>query len=154
MSASGIGGGKRNVNVELNLVPFIDLFSTLICFLLLTAVYQELESVSAGAAPTLAQTNQPNEPPPPPEKKVQLSVSLLMDHLELGEDDVVTKIDHVAAAPDYERFGDVIKAWHVKYPDRKDLVLNTDSRAPYKFLIGLMDTLITDRFPDVGINLN
>ena len=40
MSASGLGGGgKKSVNADLNLVPFIDLLSTLIVFLLITAAF-------------------------------------------------------------------------------------------------------------------
>ena len=155
MSASGMGGGgKGNVNIELNLVPFIDLFSTLICFLLLTAVYQELASVSAGAPPTLAQTTPNDSPPPPQEKKTQLSVSLLMNRLELGEDELVTNIAHLGTEPDYAKLAETLKIWHEKYPERRDLVLNTDSRAPYKQLIGIMDSLISGKFPEVGVNLN
>ena len=151
-----MGGGKRGPNADLNLVPFIDLFSTLICFLLLTASYQELEQINTGAPPTMTQQAPDNnpEPPPPPEKKVQLSVSLLMDRLELAEDEKITKIPYVGAEPDYAALKDKLLEWRTKYPARKDLVLNTDSHAPYKSLIGLMDTMLTSKFSDVGINLN
>ncbi len=35
-------GGKRSLDAEINLVPFIDLLSMCICFLLMTAVWMEI----------------------------------------------------------------------------------------------------------------
>ena len=38
-------GGKKELNAELNLTPFIDLLSTCVCFLLITAVWLEIGTV-------------------------------------------------------------------------------------------------------------
>lgn len=38
-------GSKKELNAELNLTPFIDLLSTCVCFLLITAVWIEVGSV-------------------------------------------------------------------------------------------------------------
>jgi biopolymer transport protein TolR len=38
-------GGKRNLDAEINLVPFIDLLSMCICFLLMTAIWVEIGSI-------------------------------------------------------------------------------------------------------------
>ena len=38
-------GAKKDLNAELNLTPFIDLLSTCVCFLLITAVWIEIGSV-------------------------------------------------------------------------------------------------------------
>lgn len=38
-------GGKRNMDAEINLVPFIDLLSMCICFLLMTAIWVEVGSI-------------------------------------------------------------------------------------------------------------
>lgn len=38
-------GGKKDLNAELNLTPFIDLLSTCVCFLLVTAVWIEIGTV-------------------------------------------------------------------------------------------------------------
>ena len=47
---AGIGSapssGRRSLDAELNLVPFIDLLSMCICFLLMTAVWMEVGSVN------------------------------------------------------------------------------------------------------------
>lgn len=38
-------GGKKDLDVQLNLTPFIDLLSTCVCFLLITAVWIEIGTV-------------------------------------------------------------------------------------------------------------
>ena len=38
-------GSKKELNADLNLTPFIDLLSTCVCFLLITAVWIEIGSV-------------------------------------------------------------------------------------------------------------
>jgi biopolymer transport protein ExbD len=43
-------GRKRNMNFDLNLVPFIDMLATCICFLLMTAVFINLGSVKVNQA--------------------------------------------------------------------------------------------------------
>src|ERR1700684_529248 len=47
MGASvGTGDGKGNVNVEINIVPFIDLMSCLTAFLLFTAVWANIAQIN------------------------------------------------------------------------------------------------------------
>ncbi|MCB9092236.1 MAG: biopolymer transporter ExbD [Halobacteriovoraceae bacterium] len=41
----GLTRRKRDMNAELNLTPFIDLLSTCVCFLLVTAIWIEVASV-------------------------------------------------------------------------------------------------------------
>src|ERR1700722_17138709 len=43
---SASGGRRRSLDAELNLVPFIDLLSMCICFLLMTAVWMEIGGVN------------------------------------------------------------------------------------------------------------
>lgn len=151
MGASGLGGGgKRNANVELNLVPFIDLLSTLICFLLITAVWQQINVLSTNTGATTTSDN----PAPPDEKKVELNVSLLLDHLEVSEGQRSMKFPHIQGEPDYASLLRVLADWKTRYPNRSDLLLFTDSQAPYKQLIKLMDTMVEAHFDDVGVNTN
>jgi biopolymer transport protein ExbD len=44
------GGRRKTLDAELNLVPFIDLLSTCICFLLMTAVWMEIGSLQVKQA--------------------------------------------------------------------------------------------------------
>src|ERR1700749_4709054 len=79
MGASvGTGGGKGNVNVELNIVPFIDLMSCLTAFLLVTAVWVNIARIQTKPV-GLSRDGDPNPDPPP-----QLSVLLDSEGVWLG----------------------------------------------------------------------
>src|SRR5688572_29259374 len=74
VSVPGGKGGKRAVDVEIPLVPFIDLLSSLISFLLMTAVWNQvsrLELKNGSDSP-----EQQQQTPPPDEKKMQLKVHI------------------------------------------------------------------------------
>src|SRR5512140_888457 len=45
-AAIGAGDGKKSLNVELNIVPFIDLMSCLTAFLLVTAVWVNIAQIN------------------------------------------------------------------------------------------------------------
>ena len=78
------GGGN-----EPNLTPFIDLFSVLVCFLLMTAAWVQLESMPTSIEKTTA-GEPPATPPdqPPPEKKTALAISMFMDKVILKENEI------------------------------------------------------------------
>lgn len=61
VSVEGGKGRRKKVNAELNLVPFIDLLSVCIIFLIATAVWIELSSMPVDQA-----LSDPTQPPPPP----------------------------------------------------------------------------------------
>lgn len=150
-------GGGKSANAELNLVPFIDLFSALICFLLMTAAWNNLESINTGAPPKSIDVRDDNDPPPPatPEKpKVTLTVTLYVDRLDIGEGNQIKTFRHQNGTPDFSALTNTLAEWKKKFPDRKDVVLATENRAPYKHLIKLMDVFIAGEFPEVGITLN
>lgn len=64
------GGGKRSLDFELNLVPFIDLLSCCISFLLITAAWNQLSRI-----PTNQKADPPGASRPDQEKKhVELMV--------------------------------------------------------------------------------
>jgi len=47
MGAGGKNNGRREVDAELNLIPFIDLLSSLILFLLITVVWVQISQMAA-----------------------------------------------------------------------------------------------------------
>lgn len=156
MSSSGMGGGGKSATFELNLVPFIDLLSTLICFLLITAVWQEVDSVSSNVPPkaTVDQPDTPTPPPPENEKKAVLIVSLGTSTTDFSENEKLTSIPYVGGEPDIQKVSELLREWKTRYPDRMDLIFATDNKAKYKHLVQLMDIFVAEKFPDVGINLN
>jgi len=82
VSVEGGKGRGRKVNAELNLVPFIDLLSTLITFLIATAVWVELSSMQVDQS--IADPNTPPAPPEDPPPPPPLTIHLRADGIWLG----------------------------------------------------------------------
>ncbi len=141
---------------EPNLTPFIDLFSVLICFLLMSAAWIQLESlpvqVDKKKDPTASAA--PSEPPPVEDKtkKVKLALRLFTDKLVVTENEKDTPIPNSGESFDKGQLSETLKAWRGRYPDKKDIVLNTDVGVTYGSMIHMYDFLISENWPDVGIN--
>ncbi len=140
------GGGQY----ELNLTAYVDLMSTLIVFLLMTAVWSQLAVLSTDTSSTTA-----SDGPPPPvdnKPKVTLSVTVLPNHMEMVENEVSLKIPHVNGQIDEMRMVQILRRWHEKHPKKTDVILNTENTVTYKMLVKAFDTLVGNDFPDVGVS--
>src|SRR6187200_1442702 len=79
-AAVGTGDGKKSVNVDLNIVPFIDLMSCLTAFLLVTAVWVNIAQINIqpkGKTRDTANVQQDDE-------HVTLSVLVQADRIWVG----------------------------------------------------------------------
>lgn len=152
----GAGGGKD----DLNLVPFIDLFSVLICFLIMTAVWNQIEALSTNVDSTTssdsaAASEDPNK------RKETLTVTVLKTHVEMSESVSVGartlsernyKIKNLGSQLDVPKMERVLQSWRKKYPKKEDVIVNTDNQILYNKLIQVFDLLVGSGYPDVGIN--
>lgn len=145
------GGGS-----EPNLTPFIDLFSVLVCFLLMTAAWIQLETMPTTiekAPPANANTAQPSAgDDKKDEKKIKLEVVLSKDKTVLKENDVQQEVANNSEGFNANQIQSVFAVWRSKYPEKKDVVLSSESSATYGDLIKMYDLLIISKWPDVGIN--
>ncbi len=137
----------KKVNEELNLSPFIDLFSTLVVFLILTAVWNQLSSLS-----TNIESSTSSDSPPPPKKQVELAVTLLPTEVQMMEDKNIRKIANRGKELNMEEITRILIEWKRKYPKKNDVVLNTQNSIPYGNMIRVFDTMVGAEFPDVGVN--
>jgi biopolymer transport protein ExbD len=75
--------------------------------------------------------------------------------LRAKEDEAEKIIPHqVDGSIDRMALENVMRTWKQKYPDRKDVVLNTEGNVNYGRMIALYDMLIQMEWSDVGINPN
>src|SRR5215470_15970776 len=73
ISVGGGHGGKKSVDSEIPLVPFIDLLLCCVMFLLVTAVWNQLARINANQQTPGQVTTPPDEPPP---EKVRLTLQV------------------------------------------------------------------------------
>lgn len=155
MAGGGGGGGdKRSANADINLVPYIDLLSTLICFLLITAVWQQVSVISTTSGPPPAPEDSVNPTPPDP-NKVDLSVKIFPQYIEVTAGKDTKTVKHSSEGHiDKDAIKPLLLAWKKNYPDKQDITINSESKIPYKLLIQTMDVLIEQNYTGLSINTN
>lgn len=146
------GGKKRGraKSVELNLVPFIDLMSVLITFLLITAVWTQVNMMQIGSSLYGKQLDD-EKPIPPPKSDVVLKV----DIKEVGYVLTVGKqvINLPAKNGVFDDAGLLAQLQKVKqlYPDKTDAVVTMADDLPYEQLIRGMDSCLQSGFPAISV---
>lgn len=139
---------RKTVNVELNMTPFIGLFALLVCNLLLTAVWQSLTALQTNTEVSTAS----DAPQPDDKKQVTLSVTILRNGVEFAENSIGSKVPHDGQEIYVDGVKEKLAAWRIKYPERKDVVLNTENGVSYQMLVTVFDTLTGEGWPDVGVS--
>jgi biopolymer transport protein ExbD len=156
---SSIGAGdKKGVNVELNIVPFIDLMSCLTAFLLVTAVWINIAQLNIqpkGKTRDQAQVQQDDE-------RVTLSVLVQSDRIWVG----LSRVNEFQDIPkkgnehDWDKFETTLKDHKASRlftdPERNDLEIAAESTAAapvkYQDVIHAMDVAVKVGFIDVGLS--
>ena len=137
-----------NSGENLNLTPFIDLFSVLVLFLISTAVWQQLSSLSTNVENSTSSDN-----PVPKEKEVSLSITVLRDKVQLLESEKATDIPNLSGQElNKDRIKTSIEEWRQRFPDKKDVTLNTANTILYGNMITVFDMVVGAGFPNVGVN--
>ena len=154
-AAIGAGGGGRDVNVELNIVPFIDLMSCLTAFLLVTAVWVNIAQINIQPKGKNRDTQQVQQD----DEHVTLSVLVQSDRIWVGLSRVneFQEIPKKADAHDWEKFETTLKEHKASafFADRTDIEIagesTTQAPVPYQDVIRGMDVAIKVGFIDVGL---
>ena len=145
------GQGGRKSNVDLNLVPFIDLMSVCIIFLLITAVWTQVSMIQLGSSIYSKKTSE--EPiQPPPFSEVVLRVDVIPEGFRVLLGKNFTPIPkHRDGSYNKEALIAQLKQAKAQYPDKVDGVASVRDTVRYKHLISAMDALLIAGFPQVSI---
>jgi biopolymer transport protein ExbD len=143
---------------ELLLVPMIDIFTVLVTFLLMTAVFSRTVVLQLNLPP-------PNttwkEPPP----GLQLEVMVRKDLLQVADRNTgpLATLPNTAAGYDYDNLTEYLKRVKAKFPDKTDASILLEPDTPYDTLVQVMDrvrvfetgqginTVQAELFPDISI---
>src|SRR5262245_56395475 len=132
-SAGPAATGKRAMDVEVNLVPFIDLLSCCICFLLISAVWTQVARIDVSPAPNL-----PSDVPPP-EPKVKLTVTLKDMGYTLSDGASSLDLPKVAGSYPTPALKEKLQMFRDAYPDVAGVTVMSDDTIAYRDLIVVMD---------------
>lgn len=151
----GPSNGKRQMNMEINMIPFIDLLMVTIMFLLITAVWVNYSRMNANA-------QIPGPPDPTKEIDPQTPEKVLNVHVTDSEFKLVwkqgatvvseTTAERPKQAGTELRYDDLAKKiadeWkqqssHQDKSDKKQdqAILHVDNRLPFKEVIAVLDAI-------------
>jgi biopolymer transport protein ExbD len=146
-------GGKKPLDAAINLVPFIDLLSCCISFLLITAVWTQLARMDVVQKGQGAAGSTDEKPP-----EAQLNLTLFIDKdgytfsTSQGEN---TPIPMKGDDYDYAKLADVLKGIrsNPQVPaDKQDIAVKSDDTIIYNKIIRTMDVVISAGFPNIGLS--
>jgi biopolymer transport protein ExbD len=147
------GGGSRGrkVNIELNLVPFIDLMSVLITFLLISAVWVQINMIQMGTS-FYAQKDQ-SEPPPelPPHADIVLKIDVKQAGYVMTYGKQIISMPNSGTEFDDARLSAELLKVKQAYPDKVDAVLAVADELAYERMIYSMDVILKAGFPKISL---
>jgi biopolymer transport protein ExbD len=147
---------KGSVNVELNIIPFIDLMSCLTAFLLVTAVWVNIAQINIQPKGKTRDTSNVQKD----DETVTLSVLVQADRIWIG----LSRVNEFQEIPkkgdehDWEKFETTLKEHKASafFADRTDLEIaaesTTTSPVKYQDVIKSMDFALKVGFIDVGLS--
>ena len=143
---SGNKSGKKPLNADLNLVPYIDLLTCMVAFLLITAVWSQLARLEAhqkGQGQAGEDT--------PPEKVFKLVVVVNSEGYNLVADQDQQPIPKKGDQYDIEKLGTELKKLKDSHPDKTDIQVASEDAIKFEVLVKTMDAALTARFPDISL---
>lgn len=133
------GGRGRSKNFDLNLVPFIDLMSVLITFLLISAVWTQVSMIQLGAS--FASPKDPNQevitPPPLEDLVLRLDIKATGYVLYVGKD--VRAIPMLNGEYDKEALSADLEKVKQMYPDKGGIKMAIENEIKYEHVVTAMD---------------
>jgi biopolymer transport protein ExbD len=149
INVGGGHGGKKSVDSEIPLVPFIDLLLCCVMFLLVTAVWNQLARLDANQQQPGQQA--PNEPPPEEKIKVVLQVKSTGYVIASTAGDRV-EIPKVGDKFDVEVLREKLVERKRLEPNRRDLVVAPEDGVFYEDVVAAMDTVVGEGFPEMSLS--
>jgi biopolymer transport protein TolR len=136
-------GGKKSLSADLNLVPYIDLLTCMVAFLLITAVWTQLAQLN------VKQRGPGEGDEPLPMTKIVLLVGDEGFNLMVGDER--QSIPKQAGAYDFTALARNLKQAKQSHPDKDDLQIAAEDTVIFEPLSQTMDTAIASGFPLVSL---
>lgn len=144
------GGGKKTVDFQLNLIPFIDLLSVLISFLLMTSVWTQVGRIDVKQSPNLP-SDEPQDQKPDDEK-LNLTVLIKASGYTVTKKGVVVKeIEKKGDTYDSTTLNEVLKQVAAEHPENHDVTVTSEDKVPYQELITVMDLCLQHNLEGISV---
>lgn len=143
---------------ELLLVPMIDIFTVLVTFLLMTAVFSKTVVLELNLPASVTEFR---EPPP----GLMIEVLVRKDLIQVADRNSgpLATLHNTPAGYDYDGLTEYLKRVKAKFPEKTDATILLEPDTPYDILVQVMDrvrvfeaqqgltTVQAELFPDISI---
>ena len=136
-------GGKRSLTADLNLVPYIDLLTCMVAFLLITAVWTQLAQLK------ISQRGPGGDEVDTPMAKIAVVVGQDGINLVVNQDREI--LPDKNGQPDWSALSTLLKKAKGLYPDKNDVQIASEDSVVFDRLTGVMDATIAAGFPSVSL---
>jgi biopolymer transport protein ExbD len=149
MGVSVDSGDKKAVNVELNVVPFIDLMSCLTAFLLVTAVWSQFAQINIKPKGLGKDAQEEIDETLKVHASILLTENQIFVGLTVGDR---REIRNDGSGYDWQGLEDTLKGFKEMpaFADRQDIEIAAEDNVAYQTVISAMDTAIAASFKDIG----
>jgi biopolymer transport protein TolR len=143
-------GGKKALDAELNLVPFIDLLSCCISFLLITAVWTQIAGLQ------VASSGGPPEQQQKEETTIDLKLLLTEKGYSLtmpGAQVDIPKITSADGQPAFDRkaLAEKLKTVKSNLPEQTAITVEPEDAVAYDDLVATVDACLGERLRNVTV---
>jgi biopolymer transport protein TolR len=148
MAVSIDGGGgnrKKPLDADLNLVPYIDLLTCMVAFLLITAVWTQLARLKVG------QQGRGTSDEIEAVHRTNVAVVVHDDGFNLVVDNDQKPLPRKAGELDYATLAFELKAVKRAHPDKTDVQVVSADDIVFDTLVRTMDATMSAGFPDVSL---
>lgn len=149
LSAQGGSHGKKSVDQEIPLVPFIDLLFCCVMFLLATAVWNQLGQIEAQSSEAGRGTERVIFEPEP---RLALVLRISSQGFTLASSDGSSaEVGKREGAYDLAGLGTGLAAWRALDRDRRDIVVEPEDGVAYADIVRALDVVVAARFDRFSI---
>ena len=148
MGAS-VGTGDKGVDVEINVVPFIDLMSCLTAFLLVTAVWSQFAQIN------IKPKGLGKDATKEMDEKIEIYASVLLTTNEIWVGLTIgdrRQISNTGDGYDWDSLDDALKEYKEMpaFDGRQDIEIGAEDDVNYQAIVDAMDHSVAKGFRDIG----
>ncbi len=146
-----MGREKRIKEVDINIIPVMNIFLLLIPFLLLTAAFVQLAIVEL-SLPTLNK-NRTQQVQQKPKNLVLILLSVKEKGFQLKSPGFKFQpVDKINDKYNYTQIVEQLKQIKNKHPQAEDIIISPEARVKYDIIIKVMDRCRETGFPNVSLS--
>ena len=141
--------GKKALDANLNLVPFIDLLSCCIAFLLITAVWTQIAGLQ------VASSGGPPDPDKKQEQTIDVKLLLTEKGYSLNMAGAAVEIPKVPVEGipgfDIKQLAEKLKTLKASLPEQTSITVQPEDAVAYEDLVNTVDTCIGQQLRNVTV---